>query len=167
MTIVSWSRHPPVRESGAFWRFSLGFYGRPGVAGACLDLQDRVGRDVNLVLYACWIGASGRGRLGLADLARAEAEVAPWRQEVVEKLRAIRRLAKEEPEAADFLAAVRAAELKAEARAQSRLEALAPAAPPDEIPAERRLADALANLALYLGGADATPIRHALAVEIG
>jgi uncharacterized protein (TIGR02444 family) len=35
----------------AFWRFSLALYARPGVAAALLGLQDRAGRDVNLVLY--------------------------------------------------------------------------------------------------------------------
>jgi uncharacterized protein (TIGR02444 family) len=34
-----------------FWRFSLDLYGRPGVAPACLALQDEAGADVNLVLY--------------------------------------------------------------------------------------------------------------------
>ena len=40
----------PVSKS-PFWRFSVKFYGEPGVAQACIDLQDQVGVDVN-VLFA-------------------------------------------------------------------------------------------------------------------
>ena len=39
-----------------FWRFALGFYARPGVAPACLELQDRHGKDVLIALYCCWVG---------------------------------------------------------------------------------------------------------------
>jgi len=51
--------HSCDRAGGAFWRFSLDAYGRPGVAAACLDLQDRHGCDVNLILYALWLGRAG------------------------------------------------------------------------------------------------------------
>ena len=164
--MVSWGKDRP---SGAFWHFSLEFYGRPGVSAACLDLQDRFGCDVNLLLFACWVGVSGRGRLELADLAKAQAVVEPWRCGVVEPLRAARRLVKEEADAAECHAALEAAELKAERHAQNRLELLAPAAL-GAAPGEARHADALANLALYLGrgaayGA-AAPIRIALAAEL-
>jgi uncharacterized protein (TIGR02444 family) len=167
--MVSWARHLPAPPSGAFWRFSLEFYGRPGIAPCCLDLQDRFGRDVNLVLYACWVGASGRGRLTLPDLARAEAAVEPWRRRIVERLRELRRLAREEAESEALHAALRAAELKAEEHAQNRLEILAPG--PAEHSGAARFEDVLANLALYLGpGAAfeaAAPIRLALAAETG
>src|SRR5665213_163755 len=53
---------PPAADS--FWRFSQDFYALPGVAPACLALQDGHGRDVNLVLYGCWLGMSGRGAMG-------------------------------------------------------------------------------------------------------
>ena len=43
-----------------FWDFSLRVHGADGVAGACLDLQDAHQLDVNIVLYCCWIGATGR-----------------------------------------------------------------------------------------------------------
>jgi len=38
-----------------FWDFSLAVYRRPGVAAACLRLQDEAGVDVNLLLYFCWL----------------------------------------------------------------------------------------------------------------
>ena len=44
-----------------FWDFSLALYRKPGVAAACLRLQDGPGLDVNLLLYACWTAANGAG----------------------------------------------------------------------------------------------------------
>lgn len=149
----------------AFWDFSLAFYRRPEIAAACLSLQEREGRDVNLVLYLCWIGLSGRGRLAAADLARADAEIAPWRQDGIEPLRAARRALAggEGALAAARYAAAKAAELDAERVAQRRLAALAPPPGPHSAAAA---ADAAANLALYLGGDGsewAAPIFAALA----
>ena len=138
----------------AFWDFSLDFYGRPGVSAACLALQDRHGRDVNLVLYACWLGLSGRGRLDRGGLARAEAVAEPWRRSVIEPLRAARRALKAEGEsAATLYAAAKAVELEAEHLAQRRLAILAPARPGR--PATARAGDAAASLNLYLGDAEA------------
>lgn len=137
-----------------FWAFSLDFYGRPGVAPVCLALQDRHAVDVNLVLFACWIGLSGRGRLDAGDLARAEALAEPWRRSVIEPLRAARRALKGEGDAAAPLyAAAKAVELEAERGAQRRLAALAPAPAAHDLDARR--GDAAANLALYLRDAAA------------
>ncbi|HKS89918.1 MAG TPA: TIGR02444 family protein, partial [Stellaceae bacterium] len=57
----------------AFWRFSLALYARPGVAEALIALQDRAGRDVNLMLFALWFGAVRGRRLDAARLAAAAA----------------------------------------------------------------------------------------------
>ncbi len=146
------------------WRFSLAIYARPGVARACLALQDQFGRDVNVALYCCWLGASGRGQLARATLERADRTVAPWRVEVVEKFRAARRAIKVAAlEGSDTLyAKAKAIELEAERLLQGILAALAPPADPARGP-EQRLADSLANLALYVGDdAPAEPLRGAL-----
>lgn len=137
----------PDSAAGAFWRFSLDLYARPGVAVACLELQDRHGLDVNLVLFAAWVGVSGRGRLSVADLAAAEAAIAPWRRDVIVPLRDLRRRLKGEPDTASLYQSAKAAELDAEHVAQDRLERTAPPRQPGTAPFE----DALANVALYLG----------------
>lgn len=83
----------PLAESGEigeFWRFSLDLYEKKGVARALLALQRRRGADVNLLLYCCWVASSGRGRLDGADLGRAEAAIAPWREAVTLPLRETR-----------------------------------------------------------------------------
>jgi uncharacterized protein (TIGR02444 family) len=135
----------------AFWRFSLVFYGRPGVSPACIALQDRHGCDVNIVLFACWVGLTGRGRLGAAELVRAQAASEPWRRGVIEPLRQARRALKEQDGAGVLLElydAAKAVELGAERVAQHRLAALAPA--PLARDAAERAADAAAGVALYL-----------------
>ena len=147
-------------SAGALWRFSLELYGRPGVASACLDLQDRHGRDVNLLLFAAWIGISGRGRLNDADFDRAEEAIGPWRRAVIEPLRAARRHVKDAGQTSLY-EALKSAELEAEHVAQDRLETLASAA---TFPRTARLDDAFANLARYLGARDVPePLRTALA----
>lgn len=79
--------------SARFWRFSLATYGRPGVAVACVALQDRWGLDVNLLLWCCWHGAERR-RLSPEDVKRAIDAARPWQSEVVQPLRALRRMLK-------------------------------------------------------------------------
>ena len=51
---VSFPEHP-------FWDFSLSVYSTEGVPAACLVLQDHHQVDVNVILFCCWLGASGRG----------------------------------------------------------------------------------------------------------
>ena len=104
----------------------------------------------------------------VGDLAKAEAVLDPWRKAIVEPLRTVRRLLKEEPDSSELYAAVQAVELRAERHSQHRLEILAPPiATNDPV---TRLGDATANLSLYLGrgaafGASA-PIRMALTAEL-
>jgi uncharacterized protein (TIGR02444 family) len=78
-----------VPES-TFWSFTLGLYGKPGVAPALIGLQDRGGRGGNMLLYCCWSGADGRV-LSREDLKAVEAVAEPWQSEVVRPLRALRR----------------------------------------------------------------------------
>src|SRR5262249_10842000 len=99
-----------------FWRFSLAVYARPGVAPACLVLQDEYQCDVTLALYCCWLGVSGRGRLDRDSLSAADRAVSGWRQNVVEKFRAARRAIKAAalPESDGIYAKAKAVELEAE-----------------------------------------------------
>lgn len=147
----------------AFWAFSLALYARPGVAPACLALQDAHGKDVIIALFGCWLGASGRGRLDGSALAAAEAIARPWRQQVVEPLRRTRHALKPVAGAEAFYGRMKEIELDAERVAHQRLCALAPAADPRAGPAER-LAAARANLALYVG--EAAPAAAALAAAL-
>jgi uncharacterized protein (TIGR02444 family) len=135
--------------AAGFWEFSLAVYAAPGVADECLALQDRHGLDVNVALFCCWHGWSGRGRLASAGLAAAEARVADWTRDIVVPLRAVRRALKPlaAPEAATIRTAVKRLELDAEREEQRLLVAGVAGASPTADP----LRDAAANLESYLG----------------
>lgn len=74
----------------ALWRFSNDVYHREGVASKCLALQNTRAVDVNLLLFACWVGAARRTLLETEDVDRATLEVADWNANVVRELRSVR-----------------------------------------------------------------------------
>ena len=74
----------------AFWDFSLHFYAKPGIPAACLELQDRAGADVNVVLFLLYL-ARHRRRITRSDMATLDSTVALWREQVVRPLRTARR----------------------------------------------------------------------------
>jgi uncharacterized protein (TIGR02444 family) len=137
----------------AFWRFSLAFYERPGVPDALIALQDRDGFDVNLILFALWLGISGRGALGGDALAAAERAAGTLRSEIVEPLRNLRRKLRHHPDGdvQRLREGVKALEIAGEKLVQKRLARLAGSGCAETDPGGRR-ADAHASLALYLGG---------------
>jgi len=155
----------------ALWRFSLALYARPGVAEALIALQDRAGSGVNLVLFGLWLGVSRGHPLTAAELAAAEAAIAPINEAVVLPLRQLRRQLK--PAGDLDLQALRrriaGLELAAERRGQFRLAASLPGAA-RAAPDGGRLAAAEANLALALGddfaSAEAGVLLEALAALI-
>lgn len=81
-----------------FWRFSLAVYASPGVAEECLSLQHRFALDVNVLLFAAWLGRVRHIALSARDLQAIDAEVRPWREKVVKPLREVRLLIKGWPE---------------------------------------------------------------------
>jgi len=84
-----------VGSGNPFWDFSLAVYGKPGVADACLRLQDEAGVDVNLLLFFCWLGATRTEALGEAEIRDIAARTAGWRDHVVRPLRDVRRWMKD------------------------------------------------------------------------
>jgi uncharacterized protein (TIGR02444 family) len=81
----------------SFKRFALALYGSDGVADACLHLQNRHDLDVNLVLFAAFVGAERRQRLTTSSLEAVRARVDAWHREVVRPLRAVRQRLKTGP----------------------------------------------------------------------
>jgi uncharacterized protein (TIGR02444 family) len=155
---------------GALWEFSLAFYALPGVAQALIVLQDRDGLDVNLILFALWLGLSGHVPLDGDALAAADRAVSTIRSEVVEPLRTLRRGLKGNPDAGiqNLREDAKGLELAAEKLVQSRLARFARRCDGD-VSRDARLAAAYANLGLYLGSerldaAEAAVIRKAAEV---
>jgi uncharacterized protein (TIGR02444 family) len=79
-----------MQNTSPFWDFSLGFYAQPGIAEICLDLQDRFGADVNVVLYLLW-QAQRQRRLTLTEIEKLIALISNWQLHVVRPLRGVRR----------------------------------------------------------------------------
>ena len=145
---------PESRGAGEnpFWDFSLALYGTEGASRACIDLQDRLGADVNLLLFCCWAGRQGR-RLAGGELDRLEAASADWRARVIGPLRAVRRALRQADDAGAraLYDNVKAQELAAERIAQDRLHAALPLGGAGSGGCGSATE---ANLALYLGRLD-------------
>lgn len=73
-----------------FWNFSLSVYMKEGVGASCIALQERHQLDVNVLLFCCWLGASGRGAASAQDIDRILVAVGPWHRGIVRPLRAVR-----------------------------------------------------------------------------
>jgi uncharacterized protein (TIGR02444 family) len=72
------------------WDFVTRLYGAPGVAPACLELQERHGIDVTFMLFCLWRGSvCGRPLSGHMPTIAATAK--EWHQAVVLPVRAARR----------------------------------------------------------------------------
>jgi uncharacterized protein (TIGR02444 family) len=113
-----------------FWAFSLKVYGAPGVADECLTLQERRGLDVNLLLFAAYMGAVEGVTLVGRDIGAAAGAVEEWHNDMVRPLRGVRRGLKPisldarnplRAEAALLRTQVKAAELAAEQIEQAML----------------------------------------------
>jgi uncharacterized protein (TIGR02444 family) len=133
-------------QARALWSFSLATYDSPGVAAACIALQDRHDLDVNILLFCCWAGARGHA-LTKGKIKRLQEGVADWQQEVVRPLRRVRRRLKSEPSdsAQDLRARLLDLEIESERLEQLRLVDLVPL---DSEHPEPRMAGE--NLRLYL-----------------
>jgi uncharacterized protein (TIGR02444 family) len=178
-------------EETPFWRFSGTVYAHPGVAEACLSLQERHHLDVNLLLFCAWAGSRGH-RLDGGELGQLRSLARPWHDQVVAPLRATRRWLKVQTSVPDslgeaFREEVKSLELQAEMLEQLMLyqEIEIAEAPdkegggtPDDVAANLRLYltrmkplpsdDDIANLAAVLCGTcpDVKPV-HAIRILEG
>ena len=139
-----------------FWDFSLKLYREKAVAPACLALQNDYAADVNILLYCCWLGVAGAGRLSEADMRRVVAAVDAWQSDMIRPLRRLRQRLKQgfEPVPEDTCQRLRQAiqllEIDAEHVEQLLLAELAPVCFVDERAAGDRARVAAANLVVYL-----------------
>lgn len=115
-------------QDESFWNFSVKFYAIQGVADICLDLQDRFGFDVNVLLYMLWQARHQR-RLGTKEIQDLVALIAEWQRHVVRPLRGARRFLTNpgsiwsRPEVAELRQRLKGEELLAERLQQAAMEA--------------------------------------------
>lgn len=97
----------------SLWDYAAACYARPGVAEACLALQDRAGADVNLLLAGAWLAA--RGCAWSSDEVRGIAHLcASWRRHCLLPLREVRRYLKQPADVEALYRQAKALELDAE-----------------------------------------------------
>jgi uncharacterized protein (TIGR02444 family) len=120
--------HSSLELEGPQWSFAVDLYQRPGVATACLLIQDVIGADISLIQIVVFAAKIRRIGLQQADLENLDNAIAAWRREVIWPLRAVRRRIKSGPEPAPVAATealtqhIKIAEIQAE---QIELAALA------------------------------------------
>jgi uncharacterized protein (TIGR02444 family) len=108
------------------WAFALHLYAQPGVADACLKLQDDAGLDVMMSLMIVFAAVRHRVLLTPAEIRDLDEACRPWREQIVHPLRAVRIRLKTGPSPAPgsatepFRSTIKAAELAAE-RLQNQL----------------------------------------------
>jgi uncharacterized protein (TIGR02444 family) len=102
------------------WAFALAIYAKPGVAEACLALQDEAGVDVMMLLTTTFAAVKHRLLLAPDEIRALNEACRLWREQIVWPLRAIRSGLKAGPQPApseateQFRSQVKALELAAE-----------------------------------------------------
>ena len=141
-------------QGSPFWKFSLGYYRGAGVSEACLELQDRCGVDVNVVLFLLWMASQNRV-VAPDQVKRLADQVRPWQADVIGPIRALRRMLKSDAPLLDkgsaelFRTKIKAVELESERLQQEAMYGLADGLKTES--ATSVAAAARANIATYEG----------------
>jgi len=143
------ARPAPKTRATDLWEFCLALYARPGVAPACLALQDRHGADIPLLLAVLWHGQRG---LGPAPLAKWRPVARRWREQAILPLRNLRRAMKGRDGWEEIREAIKRLELDAEKAELDSLAASSKQGSPNSDPNR----DTIAPLSALLGSAFAT-----------
>src|SRR5690349_151701 len=85
---------PPVEMESPLWRFSLAVYRGARVQQECLEIQERFGVDVNLLMLCAYAGVVEGAVLSTSDVADALEASGAWHGDVVRALRQVRRTMK-------------------------------------------------------------------------
>src|SRR5918997_4159582 len=86
------------KQASPFWRFSLRIY--PAVADTCLELQDRFGVDVNILLFLLFAAHHGR-KVNANEVHGITSAFSSWSRSAVVPLRSVRRFLRSPPEIVD------------------------------------------------------------------
>jgi uncharacterized protein (TIGR02444 family) len=150
----------------SLWDWAAKAYAAPDVKGLCLDLQDRFGQQVCLLLWAAWAAQRGDGPEPDA-IGRAAAIARAFETTMIGPLRAARRAAAQatgldDPARQALTADIQAAELAAERALLELLEPLS-AGP---MAAPTGLGGALSLASAAWGDAAPDALLHALAESL-
>ena len=147
------------------WTFALAIYAKPGVAEACLALQDEAGVDVMMLLTTTFAAVKQRLLFAPDEIRALNEACRLWRKQIVWPLRAIRSGLKTGPQPApseateQFRSQVKALELAAEKLENKRLvECLPLRLPEKETVRPEQLRTVLENVvSVFAEGRGAAP----------
>jgi uncharacterized protein (TIGR02444 family) len=149
-------RRPRPELEAESWAFALALYARPGVAEACLTLQNEAGVDVMLLLATTFAAVKHRLLLTPDEIRALNEACRLWREQIVWRLRAIRIELKTGPQPAPnsatepFRSQVKALELAAEKlENQLLVECLPLRSPENEIVTSEQLRTVLEGVVAH------------------
>jgi uncharacterized protein (TIGR02444 family) len=140
------------------WAFALAIYAKPGVADACLTLQNEMGVDAMLLLMTAFAAAQHRILLTPDEIREMDATCRPWREQIVRKLRTIRTELKAGPRQAPgeatepFRSKIKALELEAEKLQNRLLAECLPLRPEQERVKPEQLRSLLNDVVMHFAG---------------
>ena len=79
-----------------FWQFSLAHYQHSNSSEILLILQNRYALDINLTLFALWVGWIENTALLKVHFQILDSSIANWRDNIIQPLRKLRQTAKEQ-----------------------------------------------------------------------
>jgi uncharacterized protein (TIGR02444 family) len=159
---------PDLEADG--WAFAVEIYARPGVADACLTLQNEAGVDVMMLLAITFAAVRHRILLTAAEIGELDEACRPWREKIVWPLRAVRSCLKTGPapapngETEEFRSRIKSAELAAERLQNHILAERLPLRPPErDAVSPERLRTVLRNVvSLFLERRGGKPVADPL-----
>lgn len=80
----------PALPQHDFWQFSVRVYQQASIQQVCLELQNRCGANVNLLLFCCWSGIQGYRHLEISELREYLASIYQWHHAITLQLRRLR-----------------------------------------------------------------------------
>lgn len=138
--------------------FALALYADKRVAGPLLEWQERFGVDINVIIYAAWLGAEKSALASDQSIRMVDAAVAQWREQVVVPLRRARKWLKAhedfDEQSRHIRRDVKRVELEAELASLRRL-AIAPPPRAEGGDADDRILHNLRTALSHFGALDA------------
>jgi uncharacterized protein (TIGR02444 family) len=162
----------PSELEAESWAFALALYARPGVAQACLTLQDEADVDVMLLLMATFAAVRHRTSLTAEEIGALDEACRPWREQIVRKLRTIRTELKTGPrpgpsgETEQLRSQVKALELEAEKLENKLLAECLPLRPAQEKVKPEQLRTILNDIVIHFASLRGTKAPASLSSSI-
>jgi uncharacterized protein (TIGR02444 family) len=163
----------PSELEAESWAFALEIYARPGVADACLTLQNEAGVDIMMLLMVIFAAVKHRHLLTREEIRSLNDVCRPWREQIVWPLRKMRTGLKTGPSPApgaateEFRSKIKSLELAAERLQNQLLAENLPLGPPDNEPISReRLRTVMVQIVTILSSREGQDLTARLSESI-